>query len=150
MSDDPHPMVELLREDPRYTIEAYNFVREALGYAQDVLKLGSDDAASEENEDILPIDPEKSQTPERHITGQQLCEAIREYALEQYGYMAKVVLGKWGLKSTSDFGEIVYNLIGIGWMKKSEHDNRKDFDNAYDFDEAFRQEFRITLPDLGE
>jgi len=143
-------MIKLLREDPRYTIEAYNFVREALGYAQDVLRLGSDDSAQEAAKDVLPFESEKSETPERHITGQQLCEAIREYAIEQYGYMANVVLGNWGLKSTGDFGEIVYNLIEIGWMKKSEHDSREDFDNVYDFDEAFRQEFKITLPDLGE
>ena len=49
----------------------------------------------------------------RHITGQQLCEACRLYAIEQYGYLSKMVLANWGIHSTSDFGEIVYNLIRI-------------------------------------
>ncbi len=61
--------------------------------------------------------------------------------------MAQVVLKSWGVTSTSDFGEIVYNLIRIGFMKKSASDRREDFDNVYDFDGAFRQEFHMTRPD---
>ena len=57
--------------------------------------------------------------PEQHVTGQELCEAIRRYALEQYGYMAKTVLNSWGIHGTSDFGEIVFNLIRIGQMRKT-------------------------------
>ena len=80
------------------------------------------------------------------MTGQELCEAIRRYALEQYGYMAKLVLGNWGLHTTGDFGEIVFNLIRIGRMRKTPHDRREDFDDVYDFDSAFREEFRIEMP----
>ena len=61
--------------------------------------------------------------------------------------MAKVVLNSWGLHSTSDFGEIVYNLIRVGMMKKSNTDRREDFDNVYDFEESFTRQFQITLPD---
>ena len=57
--------------------------------------------------------------------------------------MAQVVLGMWGIRSTGDFGEIVYNLIRVGLMKKSPHDRREDFENVYDFDRAFRDDFRI-------
>ena len=56
--------------------------------------------------------------PQRHVSGQELCEAIRRYALEQYGYMAKTVLNSWGIHGTNDFGEIVFNLIRIGQMRK--------------------------------
>ena len=83
---------------------------------------------------------------ERHVTGQELCEAIRRYALEQYGYMAKTVLNSWGLHSTSDFGEIVFNLIRVGQMRKTPSDTRVDFDNVYDFDTALKQDFKITPP----
>ena len=78
------------------------------------------------------------------MTGQELCEAIRRYALQQYGYMARLVLKNWGIRSTGDFGEIVYNLIRIGCMRKTARDRREDFDDVYDFDTAFRQEFRIA------
>jgi uncharacterized repeat protein (TIGR04138 family) len=61
--------------------------------------------------------------------------------------MAKVVLNSWGVYTTGDFGEIVYNWIRLGEMKKSEHDRREDFDDVFDFNEAFQQHFEITLPD---
>ena len=35
-----HPIFELLKKDPRYKLEAYQFVRDALAYAQDELGMG--------------------------------------------------------------------------------------------------------------
>ena len=58
--------------------------------------------------------------------------------------MAKLVLASWGIHSTSDFGEIVYNLIRIGKMSKSDDDRREDFDNVYDFEQALVREYAIT------
>jgi len=141
MSEAPQPIFQLLREDPRYTLEGYEFVRDALAYAQEMLEMGQPQPAE------MPLEGEEEEgrsEVEHHLTGQQLCEAIRQYALEQYGYMAKVVLNNWGLKTTSDFGEIVYNLIRIGLMKKSLHDRREDFDDVYDFEKAFQENYRIT------
>jgi uncharacterized repeat protein (TIGR04138 family) len=57
------------------------------------------------------------------------------------------VLNSWGITSTSDFGEIVFNLIRIGHMRKTKEDRREDFDNVYDFDTGFEEEYRITLPE---
>lgn len=131
MSEESHPIFKLLRDDPRYMLDAYQFIREALAFAQDVLRLGDEAEGAEE----------------RHLTGQELSEAIRLYALEQFGFMAKVVLNSWGLHVTGDFGEVVYNLIGIGLMKKSESDRREDFDDVFDFDTAFQKEFQITPPE---
>ncbi len=85
--------------------------------------------------------------PDAHLTGQQLCEAIRQLALEQFGLMARVVLHSWGVHVTGDFGEIVYNLIDIGLMKKSETDRREDFNDVFDFEEAFERQFKITRPE---
>ena len=90
---------------------------------------------------------EEPSDAERHVTGQQLCEAIRQFALEQYGYMAKDVLASWGIHKTGDFGEIVFNLIRIGQMRKTPDDRREDFDDVYDFETAFRRGFKITPPD---
>ena len=126
MPPELHPFIELLRSDTRYKLEAYQFVREALVFAQDSLGYGRQ-----------PGEPPPAEG-ERHLTGQELCEALRVFALEQFGLMAPLVLGRWGIRSTSDVGEIVYNLIAAGLMKKSANDRREDFNNVYEFAEAFR------------
>ncbi len=162
---------KLLRDNRRYPWEAYVFVFEALNYAQNVLGYGVEAAsepfepplaASEEGDDAGECDcpPELAELTDgaiqdleekdpaeelghRHVTGRELCEAIRLFALEQYGYMAKTVLNQWGIRATGDFGEMVFNLIRIGQMRKTPADRRKDFDDVYDFNTAFRQGFRF-------
>ena len=69
---------------------------------------------------------------------------MRRYAHEQYGRLAKQVLNHWGITSTGDFGEIVFNLIEIGQMRKTPDDRREDFDDVFDFDEAFEHGFQIS------
>ncbi len=128
-------MRKLLREDKRFKIEAYQFIRESLQYAHEHL---DDIGGGVESSDA---------SGPRHLTGQQLCEACRRYASEQYGYLAKTVLASWGLHSTSDFGELVYNLIRIQQMRKSDTDRREDFDDVYDFDEAFEPTFELVAHD---
>jgi uncharacterized repeat protein (TIGR04138 family) len=139
MLDPTHPLAELLRRDKRYRLDAYVFVFDALRYAQDHLGFGqavSDDDLTAEDE--------------RHVTGQQLCEAIRQYAVRQYGALAKNVLNHWGVQSTSDFGEIVFNLISIGQMRKTDNDRREDFDAVFDFGDAFRDTFGPLTSDSGK
>ncbi|MEM9825599.1 MAG: Minf_1886 family protein [Planctomycetota bacterium] len=127
-------MRKLLKEDDRYKIEAYQFIREALQYA---------------NENSIGFAETKShddggETATRHVSGQQLCQACREYAVEQYGFLAKMVLGSWGIRSTSDLGDLVYNLIKIGQMRKSENDRREDFNDVFEFDSAFEPQFELV------
>jgi uncharacterized repeat protein (TIGR04138 family) len=129
-----HPLTEVLKQDPRYTVQAYEFVRDALNYAHEVMGWG----AVQEREEG---EREETEEPERHLTGQELCEAGRRLALEQYGMMAKVVLNSWGIRSTSDIGELVYNMIRVDLMRKSPTDRREDFDDVFDFQKAFRDEF---------
>src|SRR6185295_19048230 len=105
MIDPDHPLAELLRRDRRYHRDAYFFVFEALRFAQEQLGLGG-----------MPGSEPSEVEEERHITGQQLSESIRQYAIQQYGMLAKKVLDEWGVHTTSDFGEIVFNLIEIGQM----------------------------------
>jgi uncharacterized repeat protein (TIGR04138 family) len=143
MPESMRAIVELLRRDRRYKPDAYAFVFEALQYAQQTLSMGTEkpsepaDSSAEDNTD----------EPQRHVTGQELCQAIRLYAQEMYGFMAKTVLNSWGVHKTGDFGEIVFNLIKIGKMRKTPDDCREDFDNVYDFDEAFDRGFKITMPE---
>lgn len=143
MLDPNQQLALLLKEDRRYRLDAYMFVFEALGYAQDVMGMGTES----ESEPVAEIDEEDDELdgPQRHVSGQELCEAIRRFALQQYGLMAKTVLGSWGIHKTGDFGEIVFNLIRIGRMRKTPHDRREDFDDVYDFETALREEFKIQM-----
>ncbi|MCA9231811.1 MAG: hypothetical protein KDA57_14265 [Planctomycetales bacterium] len=142
MLDPNHPIAELLRRDERYHFNAYLFVFEALRHAQDRLGMGTDYYSE--------ADDSGAEEPERHVTGQELCEAMRQYAHQEYGYLAKCVLNEWGIGSTGDFGEIVFNLIEIEQMRKTPHDRREDFENVFDFDEGFQNSFEFSLPDKSE
>ena len=147
MNEEPHSLHQLVGKDSRYHVDAYVFIREALAYAADSMELGS---AGEEFE--FPEEEIEQNRRERHLSGQELCEAIRQYAQKQFGYMAKIVLNRWGVHQTGDFGEIVYNMIDVGIMKKSSRDQKSHFDNVFDFDQAFEQKFKIgsnKLPRSG-
>lgn len=133
------PLVRLLAEDRRYKLEAYQFVAAGLEYAQEVLGMGTAEPSAQ---------PGRRGEVTRHVTGQELCWALRQLAHEQYGLLAKLVLASWGIHSTSDFGEIVYNLIRIGRLSKSPRDRREDFDNVYDFEQALVKEFVITREEV--
>ena len=117
--------------DSRYAHEAYHFVREALDHTQQSV-----------HKSARPSRP----LTDRHVTGQQLLEGIRIYALKTFGPMTLFTLNAWGLHSCADFGEIVFNLVefGQGMFGKTDQDSREDFKPGYDFDLAFRQPFVPT------
>lgn len=121
--------------DPRYHRDAYHFLRDALDYTQKSVRKTRGKPAEENN---------------RHVTGQQLLEGIREYGLELYGPMTKHVFNEWGIQRGEDFGEIVFNLVdnGNGMFGKTEKDSRDDFKDGYDFDEAFLKPYRPTNRNL--
>ncbi|HPC59126.1 MAG TPA: hypothetical protein PKX23_00570 [Verrucomicrobiota bacterium] len=115
--------LDLIRsKDQRYERDAYLFVREALDYTQKTIARGG-------------------RGRPRHVTGQELLAGIRDYALEQFGPMAATVLEHWGIRSCSDFGEIVFNMVEIGLLAKTPEDSRADFAEGYDFFEAFQKPF---------
>lgn len=113
---------KILAKDPRFHREAYLFVREALDYTQKLIG---------------------KQTPGqiRHISGQELLDGIRQYSLTQFGPMTMTVFQEWGVHKCRDFGEIVFNMVEIGLLAKTEKDSRADFDGGYEFEEAFRRPF---------
>jgi uncharacterized repeat protein (TIGR04138 family) len=113
---------KILAKDPRYAREAYHFVREALDYSQKHI--------GKENRSAI-----------RHITGQELLDGIRQFALNQFGPMAVTVFEEWGIHNCRDFGEIVFNMVEISLLAKTETDGRDDFNNGYDFTDAFRKPF---------
>jgi uncharacterized repeat protein (TIGR04138 family) len=107
--------------DPRYHPEAYEFVMEALGFAQ------------------------KKYKKSKHVSGQELLEGIRSLLLKKFGPMTLTVLRHWGIKTTDDFGNIVYNLVEYKVLAKDTEDHYESFKNAYDFDEVFNKNYRKAL-----
>src|SRR5436305_5261482 len=127
-----HPKLdEVVRRDPRYAYEAYEFVFDALAHTQK--QLGR-----------APL-PEALAEQDHHVSGPELLEGIRDLALREFGRMARTVFRLWGIERTDDFGEIVFNLIEAGMMSRTNEDSREDFRGVYDLDRALLQGFRIQL-----
>ena len=80
-----------------------------------------------------------------HITGPELLEGIREFALEQFGLMARTVFHCWSIHTTDDFGRMVFDLIERGEMRKTESDQLSDFSDVFDFDDALDKRYRIDV-----
>ena len=78
----------------------------------------------------------------RHVSGQELLDGIREFALKQYGPMTQLVLQEWGIYRCEDFGEIVFNMIDYQILKKTSNDSREDFKGGYEFNDAFKKPFQ--------
>ncbi len=76
-------------------------------------------------------------TVRRHVSGAELARACRDHALEQYGLMARQVLGHWGVRRTEDLGKIVFALVEVGLLTTVPTDRLQDFESVYDFDDAF-------------
>ncbi|MFN7140481.1 MAG: Minf_1886 family protein [Limisphaerales bacterium] len=112
---------KIVAQDSRYHRDAYSFLREALEFTQkNICKKGE----------------------VRHVTGAELLEGLRDYALTQFGPMAITVLDEWGIRSTEDFGEMVFNMVEHNLLAKTEEDSRADFKEGYNFNETFCKPFR--------
>lgn len=117
----------ILDRDPRYAEDAYHFLREALDFTIKLLE--------------KPVEG-----PGRHVSGQELLEGIRQFTLKEYGPMSLRVLHSWGIRRTEDFGEMVFNMVGVGILGKTAEDQKDDFAGGYDFETAFSKPFRSRQP----
>ena len=114
---------KIAAKDPRYHRDAYTFLREALEFTQKVVcKKGE----------------------VRHVSGTELLTGVREYALMEFGPMAFTVLEEWGIRSTEDFGEMVFNMVEHNLLAKTDTDTRNDFKDVFDFNEVFKKPFLPT------
>ena len=95
------------------------------------------------------LQEQKFAPEELHVSGRELCEGARRLALEHYGLMALTVLNLWGIRSTSDLGEIVFNLIASGDLEKTPNDSRSDFDRVFDFETALRRDYILALDEVA-
>lgn len=117
----------IIKKDSRYSIQSYQFIFEALDFTAS--KLGKKYNSSREKD--------------RHVSGQELSEGVKQYALRKFGFMTKVVFELWGITNSGDFGEIVFNLVESGLMGKTDSDSLDDFKDLYDFQIEFDDKFRI-------
>lgn len=132
---------EIVKHDPRYSPLAYQFVFEALEFTTN----------------MLGKNQYKTSDSDRHVTGKELMEGIKRYALKQFGFMTLTVFEQWGIKEDIDFGNIVFNLVESGLMGKTETDSKDDFKNIYNFKKVFEDEYvfkgnydiRMSLSALG-
>jgi uncharacterized repeat protein (TIGR04138 family) len=113
---------QILAHDGRFHRDAYTFMREALDFTQKFI--------GKENQGKV-----------RHVTGQELLNGLRQYSLQQFGPMTVTVFDEWGIRNCKDFGDIVFNMVEIGLLAKTERDTRDDFQNGYDFTDAFLKPF---------
>ncbi|MBA3315492.1 MAG: hypothetical protein M3552_06475 [Planctomycetota bacterium] len=115
---------------PRYHRNAYHFVFSALQFTQEKLNRTASHVLHEED---------------AHINGPELCEGLRELALQKFGLLTKTVLRSWGVTSTDDIGRIVFELIERGEMRKTDQDTPDDFFDIYDFEAAFDSGYRVDV-----
>ncbi len=122
---------EIAKLDGRFSLKAFELVHEALG--RTVNKPYGDEA--------------ENQGP-RHVTGKELCISLAELAAEKWGYLARVVLNQLGIKSTYDFGSIVYLMVEHKWMYARPQDSIDEFKNVYDFEETFEKNFQFKSKNI--
>jgi uncharacterized repeat protein (TIGR04138 family) len=144
-------LARVIAGDPRYSIEAYAFILEALNQAKRQ-KLKARGGDRDKGRSSQPDQERRSSSSKKsrvagHVTGRELCEAVRKLALRQFGLLAATVLDHWGVRSTSNIGDIVYNLIAAGDLEKTPSDSRSDFDNVFDFETALKP--RLPLASDG-
>jgi uncharacterized repeat protein (TIGR04138 family) len=113
----------ILEKDKRYKVQAYTFVMAALDVAQ------------------------KQTKKTKHVSGRELCQGFKTLAQSEFGLMAKTVLESWGIRTTDDIGEIIYNMIDEGMMGKTDEDKKEDFHNVFGFDQVFLKEYPFTQDD---
>ncbi len=124
----------ICKEDSRYDRRAYQFVRHGLDFTVKAIKKADTQRARQS----------------LHVSGPELLEGLRDYALDQFGPMARTVLENWGITHCSDFGDIVYNLIDYNVFSKTENDRREDFAEIYSFADAFDQPFLPKRPRVAK
>ena len=117
----------IIANDPRYQRDAYVFLRDAL------------DFTTKQQKKIKGVSV-------RHVSGPQLLDGVRRYALKEFGPMVMTVFDSWGIHSCEDVGNIVFNLISAGVFGKTEDDSIEDFKNVYRFEEAFVKPFAPDKP----
>jgi uncharacterized repeat protein (TIGR04138 family) len=112
----------------KYDVEAYKFIFDSLDYV--LVSNGKYQYAS----------------GDRHVSVEQLLDGIKDFALEQFGPLSRIVLEEWGIYCTEDIGEIVFDLVDGGLLNKQESDDKRDFSRGFSFREVFEENYVPEIP----
>jgi len=115
--------------ETRYPLAAFLFVQRGLDFT---VRRTHGDPPEEE------LDPGERES--RHVTGRDLCVGLRDFAIQQYGLLARTVLRRWRIEQCEDFGRIVFAMVDAGLMHKNDEDSLDDFADVFDFATAFNPE----------
>jgi len=110
-----------IQNDPRYDPAAYELVRDALHVASKKFR--------DENDE------------DQHVSGQELLDGFKDHVIAEYGPLSLMLLESWGLRRGEDVGNIVYNLISVGYFGRNDGDSIEDFVGGYEFKTAFTDPF---------
>jgi uncharacterized repeat protein (TIGR04138 family) len=119
------------QEDRRYHPEAYAFLRDSL-------------------EGTIKRRKKSKKESGPHVGAAELLDGFRIHALAEFGPMALMVLDYWGVVSTGDVGQMVFNLVQAGIFGKTDEDTTESFRDVFDFREAFVAPFRPLSDSLNE
>lgn len=122
------PTVDLLSAVrlTRYPLEAFLFIQRGLDWTVRQIH-------GEADHDTVVHDLDDPASSARHVTGQELCLGLRDYARDRYGRLAGTVLRNWGIRSCEDFGHIVFAMVEAELMHKNDEDSLHDFVDVFDF-----------------
>jgi uncharacterized repeat protein (TIGR04138 family) len=147
-------LARIIAGDSRYAIEAYIFILEALNSARREKLRGRRREQQQAERSTKPVAGSRSSRsqPKKsgvsgHVTAAELCAAVQALALRQFGSLAATVLCHWGVTSTSNIGDIVYNLISAGDLEKTSSDSRSDFDDVFEFETALKSKCMLATND---
>ena len=102
----PEVIKEIHHKDDRFAKGAYYFIREALDHT-----LKNLEKANSKNKG--------------HVSGTELLNGIRDYALDRFGPMTMTLMEHWNISKCRDFGDIVFNLVDHGILGRTENDTSK-------------------------
>ncbi len=120
-----------------YPLDAFLYVQRGLDFTVRSIHGELDaqsDALFEDGQDI----------PTRHISGAELCDGLRQFAINEYGQLARSVLRRWNIRGCEDFGRIVFAMVEAGLMHKTDEDRLEDFHGLFDFSNAFPTDLCIN------
>jgi uncharacterized repeat protein (TIGR04138 family) len=124
-------ILDLCREDPRFAYEAYEFVCDAVTFTVERSGRREDDADD----------------TDRHVSGAELLRGVCAMAVRDFGLMAPLVFKQWGVRTTDDIGTMVFNLIRVERLSKSDRDAPEDFHDLFDLHRALTDGFALTIDD---
>ena len=102
---------DILKKDSRFDSRAYDFV--------------------------MDVFHEASEAAKGHVTGPELLNYFRDFALDAFGPLAYTTLADWGIRSCEDVGAIVFNLYEGKRISKTESDSPEDFVGGFNFKREF-------------